>query len=230
MKIFKELLLKQKHKKTLVQEQREILDKFSKVELLMLCDRFIDESNCDKAVEDVIESYPIQPEAVELEAQQALLVETTEEQPPSLEAIEAEELRVETCEEEVIKAVEAVTFEASESSAKDTEEVAKDSVDTSDIEAIILQPFSSQGFVLSDMATGLKENKVVWFEFKLKLGSLREEGSLWSAIRILKEYSIEGLEVIHKVSKKDKTKRMMRVELPLESRSMIERKREELLG
>lgn len=246
MKILKELIQKQNQKKTLAQEQKAILDKFSKIELLMLCDRLIDETDQDKSVEDILGLTF----TAESQIQNLFNLEITaeEETVTLISEMEAEEIRklimeaVDEIPQHVIEAVEELSHTIPEleeetppifaaDTEKDSEEIeaTEDAVATPDIESLILQQFSNQGFVLSEIINGTDNDKL-WFEFNLKLSSLDEEKSLWAAIRILKETSDMNLEVVHKAKKGDKLKRKIRVELPLENQNTTDRKREDLLA
>lgn len=245
MKSLKTIITHHQHKRSLIKEQREALDKFSKIELLMLCDRFMDETEVHRSVDDILEigemsrifaSQYIQSFNLSANRPKVLLIE---------EVLSFEEVVVLNA-SSFIQEVVAETAVSGPETVIDSSELnqvevptqddevppfefeKEDEVASRDFETLILQLFSNHGFILKDFKSETNEEKA-FYEFNLSVVTADEEKALWSAIKVLKETSFQDIEVVHKAKKSDKSKRKINVKFTLEDLQLTVMKRNEVV-
>lgn len=245
MKSLKTIITQHQHKRSLIKEQKEALDKFSKIELLMLCDRFMDETEVHRSVDDILgieemsrifASQYIQSFHLDVNRQKVLSIE---------EILSFEEvviLNASSFTQEVAEAVEqledtsSIAKELSDSISENSQsdeappfELEKqDEVAKRDFETLILQLFSNHGFILKDFKSEMNDEKA-HYEFNLLVTTPDEEKALWSAIKVLKETHSQDIEVVHKAKKSDKTKRKINVEFTFAESQLTVMKRNEVV-
>lgn len=231
MKSLKTIITHHQHKKSLMREQKEALDKFSKIELLMLCDRFMDETEVNRSVDDILEiaemsrifaSQYIQSFNLKADRPKVLLIE---------EVLSFEDVVILNPSSFIQEAAtEAIQTEVQvqDDEVPPFEFEKQDEVATKDFETLILQLFSNHGFILKDFKGETNEGRA-FFEFNLSVTTTDEEKALWSAIKVLKETSSQDVEVVHKAKKSDKTKRKINVEFTFADLQLTVMKRNEVV-
>lgn len=245
MKSLKTIITQHQHKRSLIKEQKEALDKFSKIELLMLCDRFMDETEVHRSVDDILgieemsrifASQYIQSFHLDVNRQKVVSIE---------EILSFEEvviLNASSFTQEVAEAVEqledtsSIAIELSDSISENSQsdevppfELEKqDEVAKRDFETLILQLFSNHGFILKDFKSEVNDGKA-HYEFNLLVITPDEEKALRSAIKVLKETHSQDIEVVHKAKKSDKAKRKINVVFTFAESQLTVMKRNEVV-
>ena len=231
MKSLKTIITHHQHKRSLMREQKEALDKFSKIELLMLCDRFMDETEINRSVDDILEieemsrifaSQYIQSFNLKADRPKVLLIE---------EVLSFEEVVILNPSSFIQKAaaeVIQIEVQAKDDEVPPVEFEKQDEVASKDFETLILQLFSNHGFILKDFKGETNEERAS-FEFNLSVTTPDEEKALWSAIKVLKEISSQDVEVVHKAKKSDKTKRKINVKFNFADLQLTVMKRNEVV-